>query len=534
MLDAVIQGGQIIDGTGSRAYRADIGIAGDRIALIGRLEGHQALRRIDAAGRYVTPGFIDIHTHSDATVLLAPRMESKVMQGVTLEVTGNCGESAAPLRGEAVGDMARSIAREGELPCDWRDLGGYLAKVEAKGISTNYATLVGHGTLRAGILGYAMRRPSPPEMEQMKALLRQSLEEGAFGFSTGLIYPPSAYGDIDELSELSSVMRSTGGYYCSHIRNEGAKLLEAVGEALAIGRRAGVAVQLSHHKASGRGNWGLVKRSLAMIEEARGRGLDVTADQYPYIASSTGLGTVLPDWAHEGGSEALVLRLRDGAVRDRLRAEIAASRPGWENPAVNNRWESIVISGCRSDPSVEGMNVLAIAEKAGEDPLDTAFRLLVDNEGSVQVVMFSMCEEDVATVMRSPFVCVGSDSTARAPSGPMSGSKPHPRCYGTFPRVLGRYVRELGVIGWEEAVRKMTGLSAARLGLSNRGLLSEGAFADIVVFDPARIRDTATFTDPHRFPEGIDMVMVNGTVAAEAGVHTGAMAGRVLRRGRAA
>jgi N-acyl-D-amino-acid deacylase len=534
LLDTVITGGEIIDGTGRKAYRADLGIEGDRIAVIGNLEGREAGRRVDAEGRYVTPGFIDIHTHSDATVLLAPRMESKVMQGVTLEVTGNCGESAAPLRGEAIEDAARAIAREGELPCDWRSVSEYLEKVEAKGIATNYATLVGHGTLRAGVVGYAMRRPSSEEMAEMKKLLAQALDEGAFGLSTGLIYPPSSYGDIDELSELASAMRPYGGFYASHIRNEGARLLESVSEAIAIGDRSGAPVQLSHHKASGRGNWGKVEKSLAMIEAARGRGMDITADQYPYIASSTGLGSVLPDWAHEGGSEALVARLKEESSRERIRADLGSSLPGWENPAANNRWSNIVIALCRSDHSLEGKSVADIAKESGEDPLGTTFRLLADNEASVQVVMFSMCEEDVATVMRSSFVCVGSDSTARAPSGPMSGGKPHPRCYGTFPRVFARYVRELGVITWEEAVRKMTGLSAARLGLSDRGRVEEGAFADLVVFDPARIQDRATFTEPHRFPEGIEAVFMNGILAVNKGQHTGALAGRVLRRGRKA
>jgi len=533
VFDTIIQGGEIIDGTGKKAYKADLGIADDKIAAIGKLEGRETRLRIDAAGRYVTPGFIDLHTHSDATVLLAPMMESKIQQGVTLEVTGNCGDSAAPLRGEAVEDQARSLARDGDLACDWRSVGEYLARVEAKGIATNYATIAGHGTIRASVIGHAMRRPSAQELETMKALLREALEQGAFGLSTGLIYPPSAYGDIDELAELSSVMAAYGGFYASHIRNEGARLLESVEEALAIGDRAGVPVQLSHHKAAGRRNWGKVKESLAMIEEARARGRDVTADQYPYIASSTGLGTVLPDWVHDGGAKALVERIRQSAVRERLRAELASALPGWENPATNNGWNNIVISGCASDHGTEGMSLQDVAKAGDEDPLDAAFRLLIDNDGSVQVVMFSMCEDDVATVMRSPYVCVGSDSTARAPSGPMSGGKPHPRCYGTFPRVLGHYVREDGILGWEEAVRKMTSLSAARLGLANRGRLSEGAYADVVVFDPKTIRDLATFTDPHRFPEGIDAVFVNGTLAVEHGVQTRALAGRVLRRGRA-
>ena len=533
MLDIIVRGGKVVDGSGREAYKADLGLQGDRIVAIGDLAGREARRTVDAAGRVVAPGFIDIHSHSDATVLLAPRMESKLMQGVTLEVTGNCGESAAPLRGEALAEAERSLARDGDIRCEWRGVGEYLETVEKRGIATNYATIAGQGTIRACVLGAAMRAPEARELEEMRALLREALEEGAFGLSTGLIYPPSAYADLEELVALSSAMAPYGAFYASHIRNEGDRLLESVAEALTIGERAGVPVQLSHHKASGRRNWGKVERSLAMMEDARGRGMDVTADQYPYIASSTGLATVLPDWAHEGGSEAMTARLRDPATRERIHAEIASSPKGWENPASIHGWAAIVIAGCRSDHSVEGLNLLEIAAKTGEEPLEAAFRLLAENEGSVQVVMFSMREEDVRTVMRSPIVAVGSDSTARAPSGPMSGGKPHPRCYGTFPRLLGRYVRELGVLSLEEAVRKMTGLPAARLGLSDRGRIKEGAFADLVVFDPDRIADRATFADPHQFPTGIDLVLVNGVVAAEGGRQTEALAGKVLRRGRA-
>jgi len=532
MYDVLIAGGTVVDGTGKAGYEADVAIAGDRIVRVGRLGDEAAARRIDAAGRVVCPGFIDIHSHSDASVLLAPRMESKLMQGVTLELTGNCGESAGPLRGEALAEAEKAAEREGGR-CDWTGVGDYLERVETRGIALNYATLVGHGTLRASIIGNAMRAASRAELEAMQALLREALDEGAYGLSTGLIYPPSAYGDEDELAELAAVMAARGGFYASHVRDEGDRLIESITEALSIGRRAGVAVQLSHHKATRKRNWGKVRRSLAMIEEARAAGYDVTADQYPYIASSTGLATILPDRAFDGGQEALVARLRDPAERERLRADVAERRPEDAEEGPREGWDGIVVAGCRSDAGAEGRSVRELARERGEGPIETAFRLLEDNGGSVAVVIFSMCEEDVETVMRNPHVCVGSDATARAPSGPMSGGKPHPRAYGTFPRVLGRYVRERGVLSLEAAVRKMTSLPADRLGLADRGRLAEGAFADIVVLDPATVADTATYADPHRFPVGIDAVLVNGVLAVDRGSHTGAMAGRVLRRGSA-
>jgi len=533
VFDLMITGGIVIDGSGRPAFPADIGVSGDRIVAIGDLTGREAGQTLTAAGCYVTPGFIDMHTHSDETVFLTPLMESKIHQGVTCEVTGNCGASAAPLLGEAVADMERELKRyDDNIPFHWRSVDEYLDQVSRAGLSTNYLTLVGQGVLRAGVMGHAMRPPTTGEMTQMQNLLRQSLEEGAYGLSTGLIYPPSSYADVDELAELSRVMSPYGGFYASHIRNEGDRLLEAVTEAITIGERAGVPVHLAHHKAAGKRNWGKVEQSLALIEAARHRGVAVTADQYPYIASSTGLGVILPDWAHEGGTEAMLARLRDPEASARIRAEVEVQRPGWENVVVDSGWHNIVIAGCRSDHSVEGLNTWQIAEQWGMDPIAASFKLLLDNDGSVSVVIFSMCEEDVQTVMRRPYVCVGSDSTVRAPTGPMSEGKPHPRAYGTFPRVLGRYVRELGVLTWEEAVRKMTSLSADRLGLKGRGRIAIGSYADLVIFDPATVADRATFTDPHQFPAGIETVIVNGVVTIQDGRHSGAKAGRVLRRGR--
>lgn len=527
--DLILSGGHVLDGSPEPPRRADLGIAGDRIAAIGDLSQAATLRRLDVAGRFVTPGFVDIHTHTDETVFLNPRMESKIHQGVTTEVTGNCGESAAPLLGEAYAHMARDVARYPGLTLTWRTLGEYLDRVQALGLSTNYVTLVGQGTLRASVMGYEMRAATGTERAEMQRLLASSLEAGAWGMSTGLIYPPSSYADLDELVALAGVAAEHGGIYTSHLRNEGDRLIEAVAEGLAIGERAGIPVQLSHHKAAGKRNWGKVRESLALIERARANGIAACADQYPYVASSTGLDTVLPPWAHAGGRDKMVARLQDGASRSRIAAEV--NQPGaWGNPAVDSGWDRIVIAGCKSDRTLQGKTVQEIAVLRGCAPFEAAADLLVANEGSVQIVIFSMDEKDVRTVMRLPWVFVGSDSTARAPAGPLSEVQCHPRTYGTFPRLLGHYVRDLGILSWELAIRKMTSGPAEMLGLDRRGRLGEGYYADIVVFDPATVADTATFAAPHRFPAGIDYVLVNGVITIDNGAHTGALAGKVLRK----
>lgn len=528
--DLIIRHGTVFDGTGAPARRVDVGIVGDRIAAIDDLTNATAARVLDATNCYVTPGFIDIHAHSDETVFLAPTMDSKVHQGVTTEVTGNCGSSAAPMFGAARDDWAREMARYPNLVLDWHTLDEYLTRVERTRLSTNYATYVGHGTLRACVMGHVMRAPTSDELTQMQNLLAQALDEGAWGLSTGLIYPPSAYADVDELVALSRVAAERGGLYTSHIRNEGDRLLEAVDEALMIGEHAQIRVQLAHHKAAGKNNWGKVNASLEQIARARERGLIVCADQYPYIASSTGLGVVLPAWAHEGGWSKLAERLRDADTRQRIVQAVRAARPGWENPAVDSGWHKLLIVGCTSDRSLQGKTVWQIAEMWNQDPVETTLDLLLTNQGIVQVVIFSMSEDDVKTVMRVPWVFVGSDASARAPTGPLAESQSHPRTYGTFPRVLAKYVREERVLTWEQAIAKMTSGPARMLGLDRRGELRVDSFADVVVFDPQTIADTATFTEPHLFPHGIEYVLVNGVVTIERGAHTGARAGRVLRR----
>ena len=520
--DLLIGGGRLCDGTGAPARRADVGISGEHIVAIGDLASAAASRRIDATGQVVAPGFIDIHSHSDESVLVEPRLLSTLHQGVTTVAAGNCGSSSAPAIGLAAEEIDRRLQRFA-VERSWTSFDEYLSAVEARGTAINFCSFVGHGRLRQCVMGGDRRAPRAGELAAMRALLASSLEEGGLGMATGLIYPPSAYADTNEIVALAEVVARYGGLYASHIRNEGTRLAEAVEEGIEIGARTGARVQLSHHKAAGRQNWGKVEVTLALITEARDTGADVAADQYPYTASSTGLGVVVPDWVHEGGTEALVARLRDPGVRQQIRdAETETER----------RWDAIVIARARRQPQLVGRTVAAIAAERGIEPLEAACDLLVEEDAALPVVIHSMCEEDVQTVMRAPFVCVGSDSAAVAVDGPLSEGQPHPRAYGCFPRVLSRYVRELGVLTLEEAVRKMTGLTASRLRLHQRGEIREGWYADVVVFDPLRIRDAATFERPHQYAEGIAAVVVNGGVALDRGLVGEPLRGRVLRRGR--
>ncbi|RJS88505.1 D-aminoacylase [Candidatus Bathyarchaeota archaeon] len=522
--DILIENGYVLDGTGNPWFRADVGIVGDTIEAIGRLRGSGANRRIDARGLIVAPGFIDIHSHSDFTILLDPGVESKIRQGVTTEVVGNCGTSAAPMNEEVRAYRERYM--RGDLGEDfefnWRTMGEYLDLIDEKGASFNVVALVGHGTVRQNVMGFEDRPPTEAELEEMKRLVAEAMEDGAWGMSTGLIYPPSCYAETDEIVELAKVVARYGGIYATHIRGEGRTLLEAVREAIEIGERAGIPVEISHFKASGRENWRKTKDSLKLVEEARRRGVDVTFDQYPYTASSTGLAAFLPHWVHEGGLDRLLERLKDPETRRKIKEEGAT---------ITRDWSSVMVVLAPKHPQYEGKRITEIAELEGKEPMDTVFDLLLAEEAQVRIVAFGMCEEDVRRVMRSPYMMVGSDGRAVAPRGVLGRGKPHPRYYGTFPRVLGHYVRE-GVLTLQEAMRKMTSLPAQRLGLRDRGLLREGFKADITIFDPDSVRDEATFTDPHRFPSGIPYVIVNGVLVIDGGEHTGALPGKALRKSR--
>jgi N-acyl-D-amino-acid deacylase len=520
--DLLIRGGLVVDGTGAPGVRADVAITDGRITDVGDVAGRHATRMIDARDRVVAPGFIDIHSHSDNTVFVNDAFESALHMGVTLVVCGNCGSSSAPVSGLAAEELDRALdvldARR-----TWSSFAEYAQACDDARPAINLCSFVGHGTLRKCVMGGAAHAPSGHELDAMKTLLSEAMDQGAIGLASGLIYPPSAYGTTDELAALCAVVQEKGGLYASHIRNEGEHLLEAVEENLEIGRRSRVRVQLSHHKASGQKNWGRVKESTAKIEEARGTGIEVQADQYPYTASSTGLSATIPNWAHEGGRLAMCERLKDPAVRARIRDEYVET---------GRNWDRIVIARARRRPEYNGRAVLELAREAGKDPMEWTCDALVEHEGDVQIVHHSMHEDDVRFVMAKTYVAIGSDSSANAPYGPLSFGKPHPRSYGTFPRVLGRYVRDESVLTLEDAVRKMTSLTATHLRLADRGEIRIGAWADLVVFDPERVIDTATYEDPHRYPEGIDYVVVNGGVALAAGETAPERHGRFLRLGR--
>jgi len=521
MYDLLFKDARIFDGTGCPWFRGDLAVEGRRIAAVGKLDGAAAKRVIVADGLALAPGFIDIHSHSDTSILVNPGAESKIRQGVTTEVVGQCGASAAPLVGRAREDNEPEPGEE-ELAISWGSMAEYMDAVDRKGVAVNIAPLIGHGQIRRCVMGYDRRPPTEDELRAMERLVAESMEAGAFGLTTGLIYPPGCYGDTDEVVALAKVVAGYGGIYMSHIRNEEAGLLAAVEEAIDIGRRADLPVQISHHKACDQANWGRVKDSLALIEAARREGIDVTADQYPYIATATGLSSIVPDWAHEGGPQALVARLGDPETRARLRREVDAYQ------RVRG-WDKIYVSSARGHRECEGKNLVEVGQSMGKEPVDAAFDLLIDTGATAGMVRFAMCEEDVATVMRYPGTMIGSDSSAISPA---RGGMPHPRTYGTFPRVLGRYVRDLKVLTLEDAVRKMTGLPAWRLGLWDRGLIRPGYAADLVLFDPDAIADQATFSDPHRFPVGIKVVVVNGAVTVEDGEQGSTRAGLCLRKGR--
>ena len=525
MFDILIQQAQVVDGSGGPPFTADIGIEGDTINAIGELSAAEARTTIEAGELMATPGFIDMHTHSDWTLPGNRRAESKIRQGVTTEVIGMCGSSPAPLpsdpdRREQV--VAQASVNQPWLTWEWNTFGEYLDHLR-RGIALNVAPVVGHGPLRVAVMGWEDRSPRPEELAAMEDLLAQTMQEGAFGLSTGLIYPPGCYADTQEIIALARVAASHCGLYFSHIRSEGAALLDAIREVIEIAERAGLPAQIAHFKCAGRPHWRQLPKAINLVEEARARGLDITADRYPYTASSTGLSALLPHWAHEGGRSQLLERLADPATRSRIRQEVIARREGLS-------WQEVMISSCPAKPAHEGQTVEQLAEEQGKQPVEAVLDLLLEVEAEVSMIQFSMSEENLRQVLRVPWVMIGSDGASLVPQGEMGKGKRHPRSYGTFPRFLGRYVREEGLLTWQEAVCKTTALPAERLGLRDRGQLKAGKRADIVLLDPERIVDRATFTEPYRYPEGIEYVLVNGQIVIEGGEHTGALPGEVLER----
>jgi len=522
MFDIKIVGGKIYNGTLSPAFIADIGIKMDRIEAIGDLSGHESHETIDARGLAVSPGFIDIHSHSDFSVLVNPKAESKVRQGVTTEVIGNCGMSAAPAKGQCK-EHLKEVYADYNLEMPWEDLSGYIEQVKKGGVSVNLVPLIGHGNIRACVMGYDKKAPTAAQMDQMKELLRDMLEQGAFGLSTGLIYPPGTYATTDELVELAKVVEEFQGIYATHMRSESTGLVEAIKEAIFIAEKANIPLQISHLKTGGEAHWGKITEAFSLIEGAIGRGLDVTVDRYPYIASSTDLDAVLPSWMYAGGNEKELERLRDPQIIEKLSVEFSRM--------ADPDWNRVMVATVTTEANrqYEGMTIYEIAQQRTVTPVQALVDLLISEKLKVGAVFFGMSEENLRQILKKPYTMIGSDSSARAHYGVLASGKPHPRGYGTFPRVLGKYVKDK-VITLEDAVHKMTQLPARRLGIEKRGVIEQGMYADIVLFDPSAVDDVATYQHPHQYPLGIRMVIVAGEVVIADGRHTGALPGKVLRK----
>jgi N-acyl-D-amino-acid deacylase len=546
MVDTLIKGGLIFDGTGSEPFEADIGISGDRIAFInkkakvksqspsltrrGEKSEVSANRVIDAKGLAVSPGFIDTHAHSEFTLLADHRAEGKISQGITTEIDGNCGLSAAPLYGEALKQREEDLMELGIVE-RWTTFKGYF-DILGKGIALNFVTLVGHGNLRACVAGYEDKALNNNEIKKMQALLKEAIKEGAIGLSTGLIYPPGVYSTTEELMNLfrpsSFILRPSRLIYTSHMRSEGDKLLESIEEIIRIGRKAGVNIHISHMKTSGKKNWHKIDNAISLIEEARREGIRITCDRYPYTAASTDLDTILPPWVYEGGMKEELKRLKSSEFQEKIKKEIL-----YEYPEIEY-WGTVNIASVSSEKNrwMEGKSIAYIARHEDSETVDIFLKILIEEKLRVSAIFASMNEDNLKRFLSLPYVMIGTDSSARSTSGPTYKGKPHPRGFGSFPRFLGRYVRDNGLIGMNEAIHKITMLPAKTFGISKRGVLKKGAFADLVVFDYRKIIDRATFDKPFLKPEGIYYVFVNGLSAVWEGELTGINAGRILKHGR--
>jgi N-acyl-D-amino-acid deacylase len=527
MLDLLIRNGQVVDGSGGSRYPADVAIEGDRIVEVGSLPGAEAEVVIDASGCVVTPGFVDMHSHADFTLPVNPTADSLVHQGITTVVVGQCGATVVPLFDETRERViAANESEDLPLPWDaWSTYGSYLDYLSHAGTSVNVVPLVGQGTVRAGVMGFVADPANAEQMRRMQAEVNKAMDSGAIGVSTGLIYPPGSYAGTEELIAFTRPAGERDGFYFSHIRGEGPTLLEAVSEAIRIGRETGTAVQISHFKAVGRENWDKSAQALELIDQARAEGLDVTADLYPYSASSTGLSATLPEWAHEGGKEATLARLNDGDTRQQMVKDMQS-----KGYATTVEWDKVLISSAPKNRAYEGHSVADLAATADKNPSDWVFDALLETELDVSMVKFGMSEENRVQELRHGAMMVGTDGSGLAISGPMARGVPHPRNYGTFPRVLGRFVRELGVISLEEAIWKVSGLPAQKLRWSDRGQVKKGYRADVVVFDPDTVIDRATYEAPHQYPAGIHHVIVNGQFVLRDGAHTQARPGTILGR----
>ncbi len=536
--DILIQNGNLVDGSGAKVFPGDVGVKDGRIGRVASKLDVEARMIIDADGLVVCPGFIDMHSHSDTALPFDNRLESTLRQGITTSVIGSCGFSLAPVNEERIELIKKEFdifsPPGASFDISWRSFGEYLQELENRAISSNIIPLVGYGAiLIAGGPAYEDRASSKEEIDSMRSYASEAMESGAFGMSTGLIYPPQVYASTEEIVEVAKVIGKYGGLYFSHIRGEGATVVEAVQEVIDIVEKSGcVGGQIAHHKIAGKLHWGQSKDTLKLITDANTKGVSVTCDQYPYNRGSTSLMSLLPPWVHEGGVDELLRRISDSENQERIKIEIGAETD-WENMVEEAGWDKIFISSVKTEKwkDIEGLSIAEITRVRNfPNEFAVLFEMLLDERAEVMMTMQSMGEEDIERIMKSEYTMIGTDGSGVSPTGVLSHGKPHPRHYGTYPRVLGRYVREKGLLSLEEAIYKMTGFPAKRLELKDRGTLQEGSWADIVIFDPDTIIDNATFLDPHQFPTGIHHVMVNGELIVTNDEQLNVLPGRVLKK----
>jgi dihydroorotase/N-acyl-D-amino-acid deacylase len=528
--DVVIANGRIIDGTGSPWYASDVGIRDGRIAAIGALAAAPRKRTIDAAGRVVAPGFIDMLGQSELTILVDPRLPSKIHQGITTEITGE-GTSVAP-QTDAIRQSLAPIHASLQIDADWRSLREYFEHLEKQGIGINLASFVGATQVRAAVLGFDDVQPTPAQLAQMQELVRAAMREGAVGVSTSLEYPPAPYARTPELIALAKAAAPLGGIYATHLRSEGDAIMEALDEAVAIGRAAQIPVEIWHLKVAGTGNWGRMPEVIAKIEAARAAGVDVAANTYAYTAWYNDMSAFIPPWAHDGGRERLIERLRDPGTRERIRQDLLTPSSAWDNEWQEIPGPEAVLIGAVLAPGLkrfQGQRLSDVARAWNKEPMETLFDFLIEDEALTSNAVFGMSEDDVRLALQQPWVSVNNDSSGTSPAGLLGRQHPHPRAYGTFPRILRKYVREEHALTLEDAIRKFSALAAQRLRLGDRGVLKQGMWADVVVFDPEAVRDRATFDAPNALSEGMEYVLVNGVPVIDAGQMTGARPGKVLR-----
>ena len=542
MYDLIIKNVKIYDGSGGKPFIADVGIKGERIEKIGSIMDGIASpliksearndKLINGEGLCISPGFVDIHSHSDYYLLIDPLAQSKVRQGVTTEVGGNCGYSASPIFGSALLERRKSYKEQFGLELNWTDLKGYNKKIKENGISLNYCQLIGHNTIRASVAGVVDREPSSDEMKRMERIVEEAMDDGVVGMSVGFAYTPSCFAKKEEVANLCKIVAKKRGVFTTHIRSEGRTLIESIEEVIDIARVSGVRLQISHLKTFGEENWRKLDRVFEIIESAINEGIDITCDRYPYTATNTGLQAILPDRVFDGGKEKAIERLKNNKTRNDIRDELLKKYPS------NGYWDSVMISQVVTDKNkeTEGKSVKEAWVRSQEsgvrrgDLLDFLFDILIEENLEVDAIYFSMSEENMKRILKKDYVMIGSDSGARSVNGALGAGLPHPRTFGTFPRILGKYCRDENLFDLSTAIYKMTSFPCKRIGIKDRGLIKKGYFADLVIFNPVTISDTATYESPKSYPIGIEYVIVNGKITVKDGEHTEAKAGSILRK----